>query len=73
MTLLICSFPGPVTGILLNRFGCRLVAVAGSLILFVGLLASVFIPSLPVLYATYGIIGGMEICNTVFVVINTRR
>ena len=49
---------GPIAGILLKRFGCRLVAVAGSLILFVGLLTSSFITSLPGLYATYGFVGG---------------
>ena len=49
---------GPIAGILLKRFGCRLVAIAGSLIMFVGLLTSSFITSLPGLYATYGFVGG---------------
>ena len=58
LSLLLLPLSGPVTGILLKRFGCRLVGVAGSLILFVGLLTSVFTPSLHVLYVTYGFIGG---------------
>ena len=58
LSLLLLPLSGPVTGILLKRFGCRLVGVAGSLILFVGLLTSVFTPSLHVLYVTYGLIGG---------------
>ena len=53
-------FSGPVTGILLKRFGCRVVGTVGSLILFVGLLTSVFTPSLHVLYVTYGLVGGMR-------------
>uniref|UniRef100_A0A2K6W4N5 MFS domain-containing protein n=1 Tax=Onchocerca volvulus TaxID=6282 RepID=A0A2K6W4N5_ONCVO len=50
---------GPLASGLANSFGCRLVVIAGSIITFVGFILSSFVPSLPVLYITFGIIGGI--------------
>ncbi|XP_060081990.1 monocarboxylate transporter 14-like [Ylistrum balloti] len=50
---------GPVAGILEKRFGCRLVAMTGSALIGVGMLASAFVPTLFWLYLTYGVITGV--------------
>ncbi|XP_021373604.1 monocarboxylate transporter 6-like [Mizuhopecten yessoensis] len=55
---LLLSF-GPVAGILEKRFGCRVVAMVGSALIGVGMVASAFVPSLYWLYFTYGVITGI--------------
>ncbi|XP_033731825.1 monocarboxylate transporter 4-like [Pecten maximus] len=50
---------GPAAGILEKRFGCRVVAMTGSTLIGVGMVASTFVPSLYWLYLTYGIITGV--------------
>ncbi|VDP15025.1 unnamed protein product [Onchocerca flexuosa] len=50
---------GPLASGLANSFGCRLVVIAGSIITFVGFILSSFVISLPILYITFGIIGGL--------------
>ena len=52
---------GPVIGGLCDRFGCRMVAVTGVGISFIGLLISSFATSVTYLYFTYGILGGKSI------------
>ncbi|XP_066268283.1 monocarboxylate transporter 13-like [Branchiostoma lanceolatum] len=47
------------TGALCNVFGCRAVVMAGSLMATVGLLSSMFVTSLPVMYLTAGLITGL--------------
>ncbi|XP_033759849.1 monocarboxylate transporter 9-like [Pecten maximus] len=50
---------GPTAGILEKRFGCRVVAMTGSTLVGVGMVASTFVPSLHWLYLTYGVIAGV--------------
>ncbi|CAH1247728.1 SLC16A13 [Branchiostoma lanceolatum] len=49
-------FGSLLTGALCNVFGCRAVVMAGSLMATVGLLSSMFVTSLPVMYLTAGLI-----------------
>ncbi|EDO35637.1 predicted protein, partial [Nematostella vectensis] len=51
-------FLGPLTTSLCERFGCRVVGLAGASLCTMGLLLSSIVTSLPVLYFTYGIIWG---------------
>ncbi|XP_033731826.1 monocarboxylate transporter 4-like [Pecten maximus] len=50
---------GPAAGILEKRFGCRVVAMTGSTLIGVGMVASTFAPSLYWLFLTYGVITGV--------------
>uniref|UniRef100_A0A915PUE6 Major facilitator superfamily (MFS) profile domain-containing protein n=1 Tax=Setaria digitata TaxID=48799 RepID=A0A915PUE6_9BILA len=50
---------GPLASGLANSFGCRLVVIAGAATTFVGLILSSLVPSLPMLYITFGVIGGI--------------
>ncbi|KAH7732080.1 Protein M03B6.2 [Aphelenchoides avenae] len=49
---------GPLASALANNFGCNKVAMAGAIVAASGFLLSVMVPALPVLYFTFGIIGG---------------
>ena len=49
---------GPIVGGLVNKFGCRPVCIAGSIVACIGFVLSIFSPNVPVLMLTYGIIGG---------------
>lgn len=49
---------GPLASALANHFGCNFVAMGGSIIAASGFLLSALVPALPVLYFTFGIIGG---------------
>ena len=49
---------GPIVGGLVNKFGCRPVCIAGSVIACAGLALSTLSPNVPVLMLTYGVIGG---------------
>ena len=49
---------GPIVGGLVNKFGCRPVCIAGSLVSCLGLALSTLSPNVPVLMLTYGVIGG---------------
>nr|KAG5700444.1 hypothetical protein BaRGS_010357 [Batillaria attramentaria] len=51
-------FAGPVVSALTNKFGCRLVAFAGSIMAGVSFLLSTMSPSVDVLIITYGVMGG---------------
>lgn len=55
-----CS--GPVVSGLTNKFGCRPVTFAGSIVACAGFLFASFSNSVPVLMLTYGVLGG-KICN----------
>ena len=51
---------------LLERFTCRQITVAGTLLSVVAFIVSVFSPSVDMLIVTYGIIGGtcvQHVCN----------
>ncbi|KAK6110160.1 Major Facilitator Superfamily protein [Brugia pahangi] len=50
---------GPMASGLTNLFGCRLVVIAGSITTFVGFILSSIVPTLSLLYITFGIIGGI--------------
>ncbi|CAP27689.2 Protein CBG07361 [Caenorhabditis briggsae] len=62
MTMSILSgfyfFVGPVASALCNVFGCRQVALAGSVIAAVGFLLSIPAPNIYMLYLTFGLIAG---------------
>uniref|UniRef100_A0A8R1E3V7 MFS domain-containing protein n=1 Tax=Caenorhabditis japonica TaxID=281687 RepID=A0A8R1E3V7_CAEJA len=51
-------FVGPFASALCNVFGCRQVALAGSVIAALGFLMSIPAPNIYVLYLTFGFIGG---------------
>lgn len=50
---------GPVASYFVNRWGCRLTAVAGGMLLVAGLIGSYFSHSLWVIIATNGILSGL--------------
>ena len=50
---------GPLVGGLVNKFGCRPVCIAGSIVACLGLVLSTLAPNVPVLMLTYGVIGGL--------------
>ncbi|UYV83097.1 hypothetical protein LAZ67_22002212 [Cordylochernes scorpioides] len=52
----------PLVSALTNRFGCRPVSIAGSVIACVSFLLSTLAPSVDVLMVTYGILGGKTLC-----------
>ncbi|XP_052768014.1 monocarboxylate transporter 12-like [Mya arenaria] len=49
----------PVASAILNKFSCRFVVILGSVICTLGVLISAFMPDLPYLYLTYGVLGGV--------------
>lgn len=49
---------GPVVSGLTNKYGCRLVTVAGSISAMLAFLAASFSKNITVLILTYGFIGG---------------
>ncbi|XP_052061332.1 monocarboxylate transporter 13-like [Mytilus californianus] len=49
---------GPIVSALVNKFGCRPVTIAGSVVAAVGFIAGSFSPNLDILILTYGVIGG---------------
>lgn len=53
-------FVGPIVGALVNRYGCRPVTIAGSLLGAAAFIISTFAPSIFVFQLTYGVIGGTE-------------
>uniref|UniRef100_A0A7E4ZSD8 MFS domain-containing protein n=1 Tax=Panagrellus redivivus TaxID=6233 RepID=A0A7E4ZSD8_PANRE len=50
---------GPLASALANHFGCNYVAIAGALIAALGFFTSALMPALPVIYFTFGIVGGV--------------
>ncbi|CAD5215874.1 unnamed protein product [Bursaphelenchus okinawaensis] len=50
---------GPLASALANQYGCDKVAILGAIIAAAGFLISVMVPALPVLYFTFGIVGGV--------------
>ena len=55
----ILLFAGPIVSALANKFGCKSVTVAGSILATLSFIASTFSPNLNWLIITYGICGGM--------------
>ena len=50
---------GPITGVLINKFGLRSVCISGSIVLAIGLVLSPLSPNIPILILTQGLIGGI--------------
>ncbi|MFH4983354.1 hypothetical protein AB6A40_010063 [Gnathostoma spinigerum] len=50
---------GPLAGAFANHFGCRIVTITGALLAFTGFVLSALVPALPILYLTFGIVGGI--------------
>ena len=61
-------FTGPLTGLLMNRFGCRAVTVFGATLCSAGLLITSFAKHLEFMYFSYGIVFG---CSSSFVVLTS--
>lgn len=59
-------FWGPLTGLLINRFGCRAVAMFGAALCSAGLLTTSFAKNLEFMYFSYGIVFG---CGSSFAVL----
>ena len=51
-------FAGPIVGGLVNRFGCRPVCMAGSLITCIAFSLSILSVNIPMLMLLYGVLGG---------------
>ncbi|XP_033759184.1 monocarboxylate transporter 12-like [Pecten maximus] len=49
---------GPVAGALVNKFGCRKIAISGAFVSSIGLFLSTFSPTLDVMIILYGVVGG---------------
>lgn len=49
---------GPIVSALTNKFGCRPIAITGSIISTIAFILSVFAPNIEILILTYGVIGG---------------
>ncbi|RWS05964.1 hypothetical protein B4U79_12272 [Dinothrombium tinctorium] len=54
---------GPIVGALTNKFGCRLVTIAGSFLAGLGFLLAAFSPNITFLLFTYGIMG-IAVCGS---------
>lgn len=50
---------GPIASVIINRFGCRVTCVLGSLVAAFGLALSSFSSSLEMMMITFGVIGGI--------------
>jgi len=51
-------FLGPIVSALTNKYGCRVVCMAGSVIASLAFALSIFSPNVNVLMITYGFLGG---------------
>lgn len=49
---------GPLAGALTNNFGCRVMAIVGTLVATVGLIATIFAPNIWFMYVSFGIVVG---------------
>ena len=61
-------FMGPLTGLLINRFGCRTVTVCGATLCSAGLMITSFAKHLEFIYFSYGIVFG---CSSSLVVLTS--
>ena len=48
----------PISGVLINKFGCRIVCIAGCIIGALGIGLSSLSPNAAILMLTYGVVGG---------------
>ncbi|XP_071161639.1 monocarboxylate transporter 12-like [Mytilus edulis] len=56
--LSLISLAGPLTGVLINRFNCRLSMMVGSLMLTTGLVTTAFVPNINWTFLTFGLLSG---------------
>lgn len=49
---------GPIVSALTNKFGCRPVAMTGSVVATIAFILATFSPNIDVLILTYGVLGG---------------
>lgn len=52
------SFSGPLVSVLCARFGCRLISVLGAFMSGMGMILSVFAPSVEYLFFSFGLFTG---------------
>lgn len=60
-----CIFIGPIAAALANKFGCRPVAIVGSIWSTIAFFASTYSPTIDILIVTYGVLGGEFIITKV--------
>ncbi|XP_052106737.1 monocarboxylate transporter 14-like isoform X3 [Mytilus californianus] len=56
--LALISLAGPLTGVLINRFNCRISMMVGSLILTIGLVTTALVPNINWTFLTLGLLSG---------------
>lgn len=52
---------GPIASIFTNRYGCRKVTIAGTLIAAFGFIVSIFAPNIIFMYFSFGIVAGKKL------------
>lgn len=62
LSLSMSLLAAPLLGHLIEKFGCRLVAITGALTIMMGLVTSSFVQNLELLYFTYGALTGLGAC-----------
>ncbi|KAK3104505.1 hypothetical protein FSP39_003657 [Pinctada imbricata] len=65
------SMSGPVTGIVINRWSCRISMMIGSVLMTIGFVLTAFVDKLDYVIITYGVISGFGagLCYTASVVV----
>ena len=66
IAIAVIQFMGPVTGLLNNRFGCRVTVILGAILCSIGLLITSFAKHLEFIYFSYGIVFG---CGSSFIIL----
>ncbi|XP_045156982.2 monocarboxylate transporter 12-B-like [Mercenaria mercenaria] len=64
-------FAGPLASILINKFGCRLTIIVGSVAAALGYVLSIFSPNIYFLYFSFGTLSGIGFCLTYLPVIDS--
>lgn len=64
-------FPGPIASVFVNKYGCRAVTIAGSILASICMLVSVYAESLLTLYLTIGF--GTGIYELIIIVFKTNK
>ena len=62
LALSMSLFATPLTGQLTEQFGCRLVTMAGALMLIIGLVSTSFVKNIEVMFFTYSTLIGLGAC-----------
>lgn len=55
---------GPIASIFTNKYGCRKITIAGTLIAAFGFLISIFAPSITFMYFSFGIVAGKKLTTS---------